>query len=167
MRIRHLARDIDLYLDSDGVVVDFDLHCLNIFGRCASDFSHKGSFWAAVTRHDAEVQKFFRHMPKCDGADLLVDFGLQHFRSTSILTAAGNTPRDAPEQKIEWYAHEYPGVKCIVVTKSPDKAVHASPTAILVDDRAKSIDPWVAAGGIGILHTSVENTIAQLSEYLV
>jgi hypothetical protein len=38
--------------------------------------------------------------------------------------------------------------------------------SILVDDRNKSIDPWVEAGGIGVLHKSVPDTIGQLRELI-
>ena len=33
---------------------------------------------------------------------------------------------------------------------------------VLIDDRQKNIDAWVAAGGIGIVHTSAADTIEQL-----
>jgi hypothetical protein len=33
---------------------------------------------------------------------------------------------------------------------------------ILIDDRSDNIASWIAAGGIGILHTNVDDTIAQL-----
>ena len=51
-----------------------------------------------------------------------------------------------------------------LVRKSNDKAAYAAPNHILIDDRSKSIQPWVAAGGIGILHTNAANTIRQLKE---
>ena len=35
---------------------------------------------------------------------------------------------------------------------------------ILIDDSTKKIDPWIANGGIGILHTSASNTINKLKE---
>jgi hypothetical protein len=44
------------------------------------------------------------------------------------------------------------------------KAEYAEPNAILIDDQPKSIDPFIAAGGIGILHTSAANTIKELKK---
>ena len=155
-------RDFDLYLDADGVICGFDQHVQKIFGKKVEAFQPKGSFWAALTHHDTHVEKFFRNLPKIDDADVLVDFVTAHFKSVKILTACGYTPKDAKEQKIAWFAEHYPQIECIVVAKSPDKAAYAHPYAILIDDRSKSIDPWVAKGGIGILHTSAEDTIAQL-----
>ena len=50
----------------------------------------------------------------------------------------------------------------------PNKEKYAHPSAIIIDDRSKVIDPWIAAGGIGILHVDgrLDNTIAQLDKYL-
>jgi hypothetical protein len=36
---------------------------------------------------------------------------------------------------------------------------------ILIDDRSKQIDPWVANGGIGILHTNTASTIKELKKW--
>ena len=38
----------------------------------------------------------------------------------------------------------------------------ASPNSILIDDREDNIKGWIDAGGIGILHTSADNTINTL-----
>lgn len=157
-----LFKDFDVYVDSDGVVVDFDSYCVQHFGKPVEAFDPKSRFWQAVDHHDKNVQKFFRHMPKMADADVLLDFLVANFRSVKILTACGYTPKDAKEQKIEWYAEHYPSIECIVVPKSPDKAAYAKPDAFLIDDRSKSIDPWIAAGGRGILHKSAGKTIAEL-----
>ena len=158
--------EFDVYLDSDGVICDFDLKSKQALGKTASEFEVKGQFWAALTEYDSTVEKFFLNLPKYEGADDLVNFCLNNFRSVKILTASGFTPTDVKQQKLDYYAREYPGIECIVVNKSPDKAAYASPTAILIDDRQKSITPWVEAGGIGILHYDVESTIETLKQML-
>ena len=155
----------DIYLDLDGVCSSFDDHCRSIFGKTASEFEHKSKFWSAVQHHDTNVEKFFRHMPKCDGADILVHFCSDYFRSVKFLTASGFTPKDGPRQKIAWCAEHYPNIECIVVDKSPNKAKYARPDAILVDDREKSTTPFILNGGNAILHTSIPDTIAQLMQY--
>ena len=38
---------------------------------------------------------------------------------------------------------------------------------ILIDDRKDNIERWEAAGGIGILHTTTENTIACLKKLAI
>ncbi|QDJ96357.1 5' nucleotidase [Xanthomonas phage Xoo-sp13] len=156
--------DYQIYVDSDGCLADFSAYVLQHFGKTPESLSskEKGKFWAWLTYHDANVEKFFRNLPKMSDADILMTFLQEKFDHVKILTACGNTPKDAKEQKIEWYAEHYPNVECIVVRKSPDKAEYAHAKSILIDDREKSINPWRAAGGIGILHTSAEDTIAQL-----
>jgi hypothetical protein len=42
--------------------------------------------------------------------------------------------------------------------------MYAFEGSILVDDRQKNIDSWVENGGIGIVHTSAENTINELKK---
>lgn len=158
-------RNFNLYIDADGVLADFDKKVIEIFGKPVSSFD-KGKFWAMLSKYDAEVEKFFRNLPKCDGADQLVKFATDNFNHVTILTAAGYTPKDASQQKQEWFAEHYPGLKVICVAKSPDKAQYASWDSILIDDRSKSIDPWVAKGGNGILHRNVPDTIEQLKAYL-
>lgn len=156
--------DFDIYVDSDGTIADLEAYIVKALGKRIADFQPKGRFWQAFTWHDKHVEKIFRNLPKMEDADVLMDFLRSNYVSVKILTACGTTPSDAAQQKVEWFAEHYPGVECIVVTKSPDKAQYAHPRAVLIDDRAKSIDPWVAAGGIGILHTSAEDTILQLSK---
>jgi hypothetical protein len=45
-----------------------------------------------------------------------------------------------------------------------DKSKFANENRILIDDTPKKIDGWVKNGGIGILHTSANNTINTLKK---
>ena len=156
----------EIYVDADGVLCAFDQYVLEKFGKRVEDFNPKGRFWQHLTHHDTHVEKFFLNLPKMHDADVLMAFLLGTGLPIRVLTACGNTPKDAKEQKIEWFAKHYPNVECIVVSKSPDKAAYATPTTVLIDDRSKSIDPWMAAGGIGILHRSADETIETLGRLL-
>ena len=156
----------ELAFDSDGVIADFDKKVIQILGGKRIHEVPKGVLWSSIERYDREVEPFFESLELMDGAMRLLDFGRANFQRTFILTASGYTPKDGAAQKMRWYARKVPGMEVIVVAKSPDKAAYATPRTILVDDRAKSIDPWVAAGGIGILHTSVDDTIEQLRAFL-
>ena len=44
------------------------------------------------------------------------------------------------------------------------KKLKIDENSILIDDRKKKIDQWIAAGGIGILHTDAASTIEKLKE---
>ena len=58
--------------------------------------------------------------------------------------------------------------KIILTHNKQNYAMH--PTTgkpnILIDDMDKYIDPWAAAGGIAIKHTSVNETIKELEKWL-
>lgn len=154
-----------IFVDSDGVLADMSSYCLKHFGKRPEDYVKKSEFWTLVQRHNDNVEPFFRHLPKMEDADVLLDFLQAHFKTVKILTASGYTPKEGPQQKRDWYQEHYPHIECIVVPKSPDKAAYAfaeGVQAVLIDDRAKSIDPWIAAGGQGVLHTSAADTISQL-----
>lgn len=157
-----MIQDLEIFVDSDGVIADMNGYSKTVLGRTIEEFQPKGKFWSAMQHHDKTVSKWFRSLPKMSDADALMSFLFGNFAHVKILTASGHVPHDVKEQKIEWYAEHYPNVECIVVRKSPDKAEYAHPKSVLIDDRSKSIDPWRAAGGIGILHTSAEDTILQL-----
>jgi hypothetical protein len=152
-------------LDLDGVFADFDkkISELNNGIPCAS--VPRGRLWASVGQYDEKVGPFFESLEKMQGADTLWNFVNSNFVNKFFLSAAGYTPKDGVGQKKRWVAKNYGNsVVCKVVTSSSDKAAFAGPNVILVDDRNKSIDPWVAAGGIGVLHKSAEDTIRQLKE---
>ena len=159
----------EIFLDSDGVFAGFSELAREKYGKdpdTLTDGGEKKKFWQWLTWYDATVEKFFLNLPKIHDADQLMEFLTANFDTPKCLTASGHTPADVKEQKIEWWAKHYPEIECIVVRKSPDKAQYAHPKAILIDDRMKSIEPWRAAGGIGILHTSAEDTIAQLQSII-
>jgi len=153
-------------IDSDGVIADFECLVCSIFDVEKMSDIPKHKLWSGIEHYDKTVQPFFEALPKMDEADRLLDFIRENFEDIFVLTATGYTPKNADEQKRRWYARNYPWLEVVTVVKSDSKAVYASPTSILIDDRAKSIYPWVEAGGIGILHVSVEKTIEQLKELL-
>lgn len=156
----------ELYIDSDGVIADFDRKAVELLGGKRIHEVPKGTLWAKIGQYNKDVSPFFDSLELMQDAQRLVDFALENFPAVKILTATGFTPADGGEQKIRWYARHFPGLEVVVVKKSPDKAQYAHPRAILVDDRSKSIDPWLSAGGIGILHTSVDNTIETLKGFI-
>ena len=157
---------IKLYLDSDGVLFDWDARVIEILEGKQVHQVPKGKVWASIQRYNDTVQQFYKTLPLMDRAHVLVEFAQEYFEEVHVLTAAGFTPKDVKQQKIDCFAEHFPSLHVICVDKSPDKALYASPTSILVDDRLKSIEPWVAGGGIGIMHTSIDDTIRQLMQYI-
>jgi hypothetical protein len=65
--------------------------------------------------------------------------------------------------KFTWVKRNIPGTK-LLLKSAERKQEYATPNAILIDDRADNIQRWKDAGGVGIHHTSAENTIKQLQK---
>jgi len=169
-------------IDMDGVLSDFARKVAEITRAIPKEKLHtirridesildKRKMWSAINFYNSHTP-FFRSLDKMCDADELMEFVFQNFKHEDImiLSASGTSPKDAPEQKKEWikhhYSEKYGDILVEVVTKSPDKAKFAHDKIILIDDRAKSIDPWEAAGGIGVLHTDTESTIKKVLEII-
>jgi hypothetical protein len=56
-----------------------------------------------------------------------------------------------------------PGTK-LILRSAERKQEFATPNSILIDDRADNIQRWKDVGGVGIHHTSAENTINELEK---
>jgi 5'(3')-deoxyribonucleotidase len=85
-----------------------------------------------------------------------------------ILSAASNYLPASKQDKIEWVAQQLhlTGKKVIVVDYPNQKWRHCTPGAILIDDNTKNCAEWTKAGGIAILHKSVDDTIRKLKALL-
>ena len=153
-------------VDLDGVLADFSGRLREITGKPAESLN-RGYLWATVQKYNDEVAPFFESLDKMSDADKLWNFVSSNFGHVFILTATGWTPKNGADQKRNWVAKNLgPNVVTKVVTSGSLKAQFATPTTILIDDTRKAIDPWIAAGGIGILHTSADSTIAEMKRLL-
>lgn len=165
-------------MDMDGVTCDFAGKVRFLLGmspknteelmeRVEEESFDKKLMWKAIHAYDTHTP-FFYSLDKLPDADDLFDFVIEHFDHEDIgfLTASGYTPVDAAHQKRRWIRKHYGDYQVDVVSKSHDKAVFATSTTILIDDREKSITPWIEAGGIGILHKNSKDTIEQLKKIL-
>jgi hypothetical protein len=79
-----------------------------------------------------------------------------------ILTAPSMDP-GSKQGKTEWVAR-LDGMKKIYFKPARFKQELSAKNRILIDDRADTIERWRSKGGIGILHTSAEDTINQLKQ---
>lgn len=169
MKIFEITQQVKVYVDLDGVLADFSKavreKIVPNFDENTTDKQVTRQLWAGIGAYQKRGGRFWLELdPMPDAAQL---WGYVSQFNHEILTAAGKEMFNATPQKHEWVArHINPSVKVNVVENSRDKAQFAQPGVILIDDKRKSIDPWVAAGGIGILHTSAASTIAQMQELL-
>lgn len=151
-----------IFVDLDGVLCDFAVHVLAVTGEAFTDNNHQdGDLWNKVNAIQEAGEPFYSIMDKTPDADVLWQYVLPH--QPSILTSTGKYYDYARAEKISWIKQHLTGYADILtVPQSVLKAQYAAPNHILIDDRMKSIEPWRAAGGIGILHTDAHSTLQQL-----
>lgn len=83
-----------------------------------------------------------------------------------ILTSTGSKNSDIKKQnKLDLIRNTLGGVEVIVVVNGSDKARYAK-NNILIDDSENNIVNWKNAGGIGILHRDISNTLKELGRYI-
>lgn len=138
---------IDVFFDLDGVLADFAGHA-----KAHGKFDAKGQ-----TLWDAIDYQWWTTMPACKGAkDFYDEVKAMKLGKVRFLTAASKS-RSSFAGKADWVQTFAPergrnAMLDIIIAPAHDKDFLAGPRRILIDDRQKNIDAWVAAGGIGILH---------------
>lgn len=147
------------YLDMDGVVADFDSAAESVLGIGPRMRPINGVYklseveWKMIkSRHP----RFYRELPKMEGADQLVDIGRRYRDQLGwdllFLTAVPKED-DMPWafwDKIHWIKERYPDIAVHFGPHSSDKWRHCRPGDILVDDRPDNCRQWREAGGWGL-----------------
>lgn len=163
-------QDYTLFLDMDGVLVDFAKGAAKVMGIPEKDFPPANrpkdrefdkKLWGAIRAYEKEGNQFWVNLDPMPDFEKLWDFCKIH--DPEILTATGDLKSAGPEKR-EWCASHLGDIKVNIVEHSEEKGQFAVDNGVLVDDRQRSIDAWVAAGGIGILHKNADDTIKQLEE---
>jgi hypothetical protein len=162
-------QEYELFVDMDGVVADFEKGVSAVMGerldqeRYDRDSKYRSKMWKWVKQHAKEGGTLWEDLPMMPDGQALWNYVKKY--DPTVLTAMGNPAYGAEPQKRKWIAEKFGSrVPVIVTRKSDEKAQYAAPNRILIDDREKSIGPWEAAGGIGILHKNTADTIRQLKE---
>ena len=148
-----------IYCDMDGVIVDFEDGYERLTGKNIKGNHVKGDgdFWQPITDAGANFWINLKWMP--DGEKL---WKYIKNNSPSILSAPSREKSSRIGKEI-WVRTNIPGTE-LILKPAPEKQELAEPNAILIDDRKDNIQQWKDAGGIGILHTSANDTIKQLQE---
>lgn len=147
-----------LFVDLDGVLCDFEARVFEIFGRKPKEIPLK-EMWGRLAR----TENFYGELDWMPDGKALWN-GVKDLEPT-ILTGI---PMGgwAPKQKRSWcyrnLGWEVPVITCF----AKEKQTYASVGDILIDDTARNIDAWRSVGGVGILHTSAEKSLAELKEVM-
>lgn len=158
---------MQVFLDSDGVLADFDTLAGEILGMPSREFErqkHTGGaaeMWARLYAHE----DFFYKIPKMPDADQLVEgvraLGFEPIVLTGIPSKDGSDW--AIGQKIRWYADYFPDLQ-VICCKSKYKFLHMIPDKhnVLIDDWRQHQKVWEDAGGTFIVHTSAAESLLEL-----
>ena len=157
-----------IFCDMDGVLVDFDQGYEDLTKKSTShkDVQDKNDFWRLLDKSLEEKglteYDYWVNLPwiEPDGRTLWKYIaGYKPY----ILTAPSRDP-GSKIAKREWVEKELPEAKNIYFKRADLKPEFSGKNRILIDDREDTIKAWNARGGIGIHHTSAENTIQQLKD---
>ncbi|ONF96545.1 HAD family hydrolase [Sphingomonas jeddahensis] len=148
---------MQLYLDCDGVLADFDKAATELLKMPPRQFEKRyglPEFWKRLTRHP----DFYGSLPLMPDATVLFE-AVRHL-DPIILTGLPRGNWAAP-QKVRWAAEHFPDTR-IITCLAADKRRHAREGDILVDDTLKYRDLWTGAGGTFVHHRDAGTTIQKL-----
>jgi 5'(3')-deoxyribonucleotidase len=155
-----------IFCDMDGVLVDFDKGYKDLTGKSTQHANEQGKdeFWNLFNTNLKEKgipeYQYWANLNWQPGGQELWNFIKPY--TPYILTAPTFNP-ESREGKRDW-VQRLDGMKNIYFKPAKSKSDFSGKNRILIDDREDTIDKWNAAGGIGILHTSAQNTINQLKQ---
>ena len=152
--------DYKIYLDMDGVLVDFDQQFKDLTGMMPREFESKhGStgFWEAI---DKAGVGFWRGMSWMPGGEALYNRASQF--DHELLSSPSRSELSKIGKRL-WRRDKTPNTK-LTLSRSYLKKNYAAPNHILIDDREDNIQQWRDAGGIGILYKSAEQVNAELDK---
>lgn len=147
---------MQLFVDMDGVLADFDAHHQAVFGF-RSDKVLDNVDWKAVRR----VAGFYEAIPPM--TDMLELWEAVERHAPIVLTGVPASVDEAADNKRAWirkHLGTHIEVRCC---RSKEKCLHAAAGDILIDDWDKYRHLWIAKGGRWITHHSAEETIRELA----
>ena len=146
-----------IYCDMDGVLTDYNTSFREVFNDAPNNvFSLLGEETVNSILND--VEGYWRDMPWTEDGKTLWFFIKSY--NPVLLTTPALSVKDCKQDKISWKNKELGSDVNIIFSST--KYDYASPDSILIDDKKENIDAFTNNGGIGILHTSAEETITQL-----
>jgi|TARA_Y100000356_G_C11183094_1_gene247963 hypothetical protein len=155
-----------IFCDMDGVLCDFKKQAEKVTGKPISQWAYasKSEKWDPIKK----TPRFWHTLPWQPGGITLWTFIKKH--NPSILSAHVEEVHDPNciPGKTYWARTKLGlGAGRINLVKRSQKQNFAKiggEPAILIDDYKKNTDQFTQRGGIGILHTTPQNTIRQLKK---
>jgi 5'(3')-deoxyribonucleotidase len=157
-RVNDMTESRIIDIDLDGVLADSRKGFMKIVGQAPQEFC-VDEMWVRV----ASIPEFFLRLDVTAEARALFAF-VQTLGEVRILTA---TPRKttypaAADEKRRWTALHFGDVPVTIVQYAHQKADYARSGDVLIDDSPGNIRRWVKSGGLAIVHTDLDSTMAAL-----
>ena len=152
--------DYKIFLDMDGVLVDFDEQFKELTGQYPKDYESTHTtdeFWNEI---DNAGVGFWRGMKWMPGGEALYNRTSQF---DHVLLSSPSRSEVSKIGKSLWRRDKTPNTK-LILSRSHLKKNYAAPNHILIDDRESNIKQWRDAGGIGILYKSAEQVNKELDK---
>lgn len=146
---------MQIFVDMDGVLADFDAHHEAVFG-VRPDKVADNVDWSAVRA----VEDFYLNIPPMDDLPMLW-WALGKY-SPIVLTGVPWSVAEAADNKRAWVRKHLGAHVQVRCCRSSEKCHHAVPGDILIDDWEKYKHLWINAGGRWITHRSAYETIREL-----
>jgi len=154
-----------IYLDMDGVVANFEKRYIELFNESPGSSRDRKEFSNNWTKF-IEGKNFETLDWWPGGPELITYLGKNNLDVEILSSSGGNKYHDlVVEQKKNWIkTFNLPEQwKINIVAGRKKKAEFATPDSILIDDTLDVIEAFNKAGGIGIHHKDVGNTIMLLN----
>jgi hypothetical protein len=155
-----------IYLDMDGVLCDFEKRYIELYNEQPNSSRDKKNWSENWT--DFIMTKQFETLDIFPGAIELLKYVRDTDLPIEILTSSGGAKYHnlVAEQKDIWLKKQGLAYKRNVVPQRSLKASYATPNTILIDDTEDVIAVFNKAGGIGILHKDIGETLQTLDSVL-
>jgi hypothetical protein len=148
---------VQLYLDCDGVLADFETAANELLGMDRADYQARFGR-EMYLRCLAAAPNFYGELALKPGANEL--FAAVRHLSPVILTAVPEGGW-AESQKQAWVARHFPGTQ-VITTQADSKSRYCKPGDVLIDDNSRHCVAWSAAGGAFIHYEDASTTLKQL-----
>ena len=152
----------------DGVLCNFEKRFTELYGKDALGARDRKNF--TTNWPNFIMDGNFESLEWFPGGKELLDF-IQNETDweVEILSSSGGEKfhSEVAAQKVMWLCDKGIPYKANIVPGRKHKTAYATPETILIDDTEDIIVNFNAAGGLGILHKDINETLAKLRTLLV
>lgn len=152
---------MNYFLDCDGCIADYDKNVIKFFGKHPRELTTE-KLWELVNNEP----DFWPSIEKMDEADRLWEF-MKPFNPTIITGCPKDNFEQAAAHKKVWIKKHFGEDVEVITCLARDKQIYMkAKNDILVDDFMSNIKRWRKAGGVGIWHRNVDQTIMEFNNVL-